>query len=153
MSVSLKSIFIPLALALFFSLPAHAEQDGKGLKEKLSNNLVITSSVKGCDADIKEHCDGLGANTQKVFMCLSAYEEQLSEQCKSGILEAAITLRNTAAVLDYSIRACEADADKHCLNVQPGEGRIVNCIKANESNVSAACVSALKKTGLWKMTK
>jgi hypothetical protein len=53
----------------------------------------------------------------------------------------------------YSIGACEADADKHCLDVQPGEGRIVSCIKANESKVSKECITALKETGLWEIGK
>ena len=141
-------------LALVFSIPAHAEQTGKPLVEKLQEgDLVITSSVSGCDEDIKQHCDGLGDNTDKVFMCLAAYEEHLSSQCKQGILEAALSIKMGAAALDYSISACEADADKYCLDVQPGEGRILNCIKANESSVSKECITALKETGLWELGK
>lgn len=145
---------IPLMLALLFSVSSYAEQAGKPLAEKLQEgDLVITSSVRGCDEDIKQHCDGLGDNADKVFMCLAAYEEQLGPDCKQGILEAALSIKMGAAALDYSISACEADADKHCLDVQPGEGRIVSCIKANESRVSKECITALKETGLWELGK
>jgi len=57
------------------------------------------------------------------------------------------------AALDYSISACEADADKYCLDVEPGEGRLLSCIKANESRVTNECVTALKETGLWELGK
>jgi hypothetical protein len=141
-------------LALLFSGSTYAEQVGKPLAEKLQEgDLIITSSVSGCDADIKRHCDGLGDNADKVFMCLAAYEDHLSTECKQGILEAALSIKMGAAALDYSISTCEADADKHCLDVQPGEGRLVSCIKANESKVSKECITALKETGLWELGK
>jgi len=150
----LNKISIPLTLAMLFSLSSHAEQAGKPLAEKLQEgDVVITSSVSGCDEDIKQHCDGLAGNANKIFMCLAAYEEHLSTECKQGILEAALSVKMGAAALDYSISACEADADTHCLDVQPGEGRIVSCIKANESRVSKECITALKETGLWELGK
>jgi len=82
-------------------------------------------------------------------MCLAAYEEQLTPRCKQGILEASLAIRTGAAALDYSLVACEVDADQHCLEVPPGEGRLLRCIKANQSRVSMQCVTALKDTGLW----
>ena len=140
---------IPLVLISLFSTAAQA---GKPLAEKLQQaHLVITSSVVGCDEDIKQHCDGLGDNAYKVFMCLAAYEEHLSTECKQGILEAALSVRMGAAAIEYSISACEADADQHCLEVQPGDGRMIGCIKDNESSVSKECIAALKETGLWEL--
>jgi hypothetical protein len=154
MPSGLNKTCIPFMLALLLSFSSHAEQTGKPLAEKLQEgDLVITSSVSGCDEDIKQHCDGLGDNTDRVFMCLAAYEEHLSPECKQGILEAALSIKMGAAALDYSISVCEADADKHCLDVLPGEGRIVSCIKANESRVSKECITALKETGLWELGK
>ena len=80
-----------------------------------------------------------------------AYEEKLSATCLLGIAEAALSLKMGAAAIDYSVESCEADADKYCLNVKPGEGRMVGCIKKHEAKVSKECVTALKETGLWNM--
>ena len=154
MSVCLKKICVPLMLALLFPFSSYAEQSGKPLVEKLQEgSLGLNVSLRGCDEDAKKHCDGLEANPNQVFMCLLAYEDHLSEQCKQGILEVAMTMKMAEAAIGYSIGACEADADKHCLAVQPGEGRLVSCIKENESKVSKECVTALKETGLWEMGK
>ena len=154
MRIIYKIICLLLLSVLLISLTSHAEESGKPLAEKLKDGkITINSSVKGCDEDIKEHCDGLGNNSQKIFMCLAAYEDQLSLECKTGILEAAMSVRMGAAAIEYSIFACEADADKHCLDVEPGEGRLINCIKANEDEVSNECITALKETGLWKAGK
>ena len=52
--------------------------------------------------------------------------------------------------IDYSLSACEPDVDAYCRDVQPGEERVLGCIKANESRVSKACIAALKDNGLWE---
>ena len=154
MRFNAMKITILLLSALLFSASATAQETGKPLAEKLKGSKVtVNASVRGCDADIKLHCDGLGKNAQKIFMCLAAYEDQLSPQCRQGISEATMAIKKGAAALDYSIGACEADADKHCLAVQPGEGRLLRCIKANQSQVSQQCLTALKDTGLWDLVE
>jgi hypothetical protein len=39
--------------------------------------------------------------------------------------------------------ACKADVQKFCADVKPGEGRIVQCIKQHESELSDACKQTL----------
>ncbi len=135
---------------MFISSAAIAE--GKKLADKLSNTAIaVNIEVKSCDADAAILCPGLPLNSQKSFMCLTAYEDNLSMGCKIGIVEAAIALEMGMIAIDYSIKACEADADKHCLNVEPGEGRIVSCLRKNESKLTKECTGALKETGLWDL--
>ena len=150
MKIHSRKTSLLLLLVLLFSMSAQAQEAGKPLAEKMKGvNISINASVRGCGEDIKQHCDGLGNKSTKVFMCLAAYEEQLTPRCKQGILEASLAIRTGAAALDYSLVACEVDADQHCLEVPPGEGRLLRCIKANQSRVSMQCITALKDTGLW----
>ena len=122
------------------------------LAEKLSSGtIIINIEVKGCKDDAAKLCPGLSHNSRKVFMCLSAYEDNLSQSCRLGIAEAAMTLEKGVMAIDYSIRACQTDADAYCLDVEPGEGRIVGCLKKNESLLAKQCVTALKDTGLWDL--
>ena len=147
---TINYVSIIMLSAMFISNVAMAE--GKKLKEKLSGeSIVITADVKGCDDDAKKFCPGLDPNSQKAFMCMMAYEDKLSDACKLGIQEAAMAVKMGAMAIDYSIKACEADADKYCLDVKPGEGRLISCLKKNESKVSKPCVNALKESGLWDM--
>ena len=121
------------------------------LAEKLSSGTIIVNiDVKGCNEDAAKLCPGL-SHSRKVFMCLAAYEDNLSNSCKLGIAEAAMTLEKGMMAIDYSIRSCQADADAYCLDVEPGEGRIVGCLKKNESLLAKQCVTALKDTGLWDL--
>ncbi len=146
----IKTAAIFILATMFISSAAIAE--GKKLADKLSNTAIaVNIEVKSCDADAAILCPGLPLNSQKSFMCLTAYEDNLSMGCKIGIVEAAIALEMGMIAIDYSIKACEADADKHCLNVEPGEGRIVSCLRKNESKLTKECTGALKETGLWDL--
>lgn len=143
-----RTASILILAAMFISGTALAE--GRKLADKLSDSVVaVNIEVEGCEADAAILCPGLPLNSQKSFMCLSAYEDNLSLGCKIGIVEAAIALEMGMIAIEYSIKACEADADKHCLNVEPGEGRIVSCLRKSESKLTKGCTSALKETGLW----
>ena len=147
----LQSAMLLLSTLLLSTTSYAQDTSGQTLAEKMKQgNITINASVRGCGEDVKQHCPGLGNNSQRVFMCLGAYEAQLTPQCKQGILEASLAIKTGAAAIDYSISACEADADKHCLEVQPGEGRLLRCLKANQADVSNQCVTALKETGLWE---
>ncbi len=148
----LSVLFLTMMFVSNGSQAGGEEQEGEGLVEKLrKGKITLTANVKGCDADIEQYCPGLPPNSQKALMCMMAYEDKLSEECKLGIMEAAMAIKMSAVAINYSIMACEEDADKFCLDVQPGEGRIVRCIKEHEAEVSEACITSLKETGLWNI--
>jgi len=146
----IKTLSIIALTTVFSSGTALAE--GEKLADKLAkSNISLSVEVRGCDADAAILCPGLPLNSKKSFMCLMAYEDNLSIACELGIVEAALNLEMGMIAIDYSIKACEADADKHCLKVKPGEGRLVSCLRKNESKLDKACTAALKETGLWNI--
>ena len=146
----IKTVSIIILATLFVASSEMAT--AAKLADKLSNSTIIVKiKVKGCEADEAILCPGLAKNSRKSFMCLMAYEDNLSSACELGIAEAAMTLEGGMMAIDYSIKACEADADKFCLDVEPGGGRIVGCLRQNEPNLDRQCVTALKETGLWNL--
>lgn len=44
-----------------------------------------------------------------------------------------------AARADEGAKPCKADVEKFCKDVKPGEGRIIDCLKAHEAELSADC--------------
>jgi hypothetical protein len=75
------------------------------------------------------------------------------------IMRSACLLALAAAVLTLSAQAqtspapapasnlraaCKADGHKFCSSVQPGGGRIIECLNAHKTELSAACQDALK---------
>ena len=148
--IKAKLLSLLLVAAMFTSATAVAA--GEKLADKLSNStLIVNIELSGCEADEKLLCPGLQSNSRKSFMCLMAYEDHLSSSCALGIVEAAMRLEAGMMAIGHSIKSCEADADKFCLDVEPGNGRIVQCLVKNEANLAEQCVTALKETGMWEM--
>jgi hypothetical protein len=48
----------------------------------------------------------------------------------------------------YVADSCEAEIDKFCADVKPGEGRIAACLNANAGELSALCDRAMSEVGL-----
>ena len=140
-----------LILATMF-ISGTAIAEGEKLADKLAKSTIaVNIEISSCNADAAILCPGLPLNSQKSFMCLMAYEDNLSLACELGIVEAAIALEMGMIAIDYSIKACEADADKYCADVEAGEGRIVSCLRENEAKLAKECTTALKHTGLWDL--
>jgi hypothetical protein len=149
----LMNIIRPVILiltAIFISNTAQAE--GEKFADKVSRgSIALSVKVESCAEDAEKYCPGLPSDSEEAIICMMGSADKLSTNCKLGIAEAALSMKMGVIGIDYPIRACEADADKYCLNVQAGEGRLVSCIKRNEAKVSKGCVSALKETGLWNI--
>lgn len=47
------------------------------------------------------------------------------------------------SLMDYVQSACQADLDKYCSQVTPGEGRLLYCVAAHEDKLSGQCSYAL----------
>lgn len=141
-----------LIIATVFASTTAIAAEGKKLAQKLENsNITVHIDIPNCNADSAIFCPGLPLSSKKSIMCLMAYEDNLSALCKLGIIEASLIFELGMLDIAYSIDACEADADEYCLDVEPGAGRIVSCLRKNESKITKQCISALKETDLWNL--
>ena len=132
---------IVIVLFVFAILPlgingANAEQ-----------NLVETVK-NGCKTEIEEYCAKVTPGEGRVLACLYSHGDKLSAKCEYALYDAAVQLERAVAALSYVANECDADLDKFCQSVAPGEGRLLECLEKNEKQVSARCIDALKDVGL-----
>jgi len=92
-----------------------------------------------CAGDIEKFCQGVQQGEGRIAKCLALHKEELSPGCKARLGKAAKRLRGVQ-------KACEDDIMAFCANVEPGGGRIAQCLKANESQLSSTCKATIAKT-------
>jgi hypothetical protein len=91
-----------------------------------------------CAADEQKFCSELQPGGGRIVRCLHAHANELSDACKSHI-------REKRQEMAEAWKVCKPDVEKLCAGVQRGGGRILACLKAHESAVSAACKDELAK--------
>jgi hypothetical protein len=68
----------------------------------------------------------------RIAQCLKEHANELSPACKTQAVKVKEKIHDFA-------NACKADMKMHCKGTQPGEGRLVQCLKQHEAELSADC--------------
>lgn len=111
---------------------------------------LIDSVAKGCEKELTTYCKDVTPGEGRVLACLYAFEDKLSAKCEYALYDAAAQLERAINALVYAANECGDDLEKYCSNIQPGQGRLLQCIEKNDAKVSKRCKQALKDTGLKK---
>ena len=89
-----------------------------------------------CQADIEQFCKDTPTGEGAIRNCLKEHEAELSQPCQEQRQKAAERFQK---VVDKAKETCQADIDKLCKGVEPGEGRVVKCLKGHAEELSPAC--------------
>jgi hypothetical protein len=91
-----------------------------------------------CRADAAALCPNLPpgrADHRAIAQCLESQADKLSAPCKAE-------LEQMKAKVEAAKEACKPDVDKFCSGVAAGGGRIMDCLRQHESELSDACKAA-----------
>jgi hypothetical protein len=146
----LKRIIIYLAVCCIVAVvgrPASAQQ--KGPSEVAAEGLIETVA-KGCEKELKMYCKDVTPGEGRVLACLYSFWDKLSDPCDNALYDAAAQLQRAIAALSYVQSECWDDLNRYCAKIQPGEGRLLQCLDRNDAKVTKRCKEAVKDTGLKK---
>jgi len=141
-----KQLILAVLLVLSLALPAFAAEDPltKGVQGALD------TFTQGCQQELKTYCKDITPGEGRVIACLYAFQDKLTPRCEYALYDSVSQLDRTLTNLSYVVGECRDDLKKHCTDIKPGEGRLLDCINKNEAKVSARCNAALKDSGLKK---
>lgn len=125
-----------VSAVLIISAPAAALED------------IVDSVANGCEKELSSYCKDVTPGGGRILACLFAHADKLSGRCEYAVYDAAAQLERAVSALTYVANECDDDMDKFCASVEAGEGRILTCLKKNESKVSKRCNQAMKDIDL-----
>ena len=94
--------------------------------------------ARPCADDAAKLCKDVQKGDGRIVNCLKEHEGELSLGCKENMAKAR---KNAKGMKE----ACHDDAQKLCKDVKPGGGRIVQCLKQHEGELSQACKEHMSK--------
>lgn len=93
---------------------------------------IMAQDFGPCAGDVMKFCQGVQPGQGDVSRCLVQNKQELSPGCQSRLS----ALSEQAKEADQT---CQDDIMIFCSGVQPGGGRIVQCLRNNGSSVSFNC--------------
>jgi hypothetical protein len=91
-----------------------------------------------CKDDAAKFCKDVQPGEGRIMQCMKEHENELSPACKERIVE----MKKGAQEVR---EACQDDAMKLCQDVKPGGGRIINCLREHEKELSPECKARMEK--------
>jgi len=109
------------------------------LISRIADAAPATGHRQGpCSDDFAKFCKDVQPGGGRIAQCLKQHEQELSPACKQHAAEVKKRGKEFRA-------ACEDDVLNHCAGVQPGGGRIVNCLKQHEQELTADCRTKMQQ--------
>jgi len=114
----------------------------------LAGEGLVKTVADGCKTELETFCKDVTPGDGRVLACLYAHGDKLSGKCEYALYDAAAQLERAVAALAYVVNECADDLERYCSDVPAGQGRLLECIKKNDTKVSARCKDAIKEVGL-----
>ena len=95
-------------------------------------------TARPCRDDAARLCKDVQPGEGRVARCLKEHANELSPACKENIGKMKEKVKEVK-------EACEQDAKKLCEDTKPGGGRIMQCLKQHEGELSPACKEHMDK--------
>ncbi|MBS0183496.1 MAG: cysteine rich repeat-containing protein [Nitrospira sp.] len=93
-----------------------------------------------CEAEVQQYCsDSLTGEDRR--RCVMQRLKRLDAPCQQIVRQRLVRWKEAEG---YRL-ACVEDVKRVCLTVQPGDGRILQCLQEHEQDLSEACYQSLLK--------
>ena len=104
---------------------------------------IIDNVMAACAPEIEAYCSQVTLGEGRLLACFYAHEDKLSGRCQYALYEGAAQLEQFAAAVTHLANACFDDVEKHCAEVELGEGRVGTCLLEHKAEVTDACRQAM----------
>jgi hypothetical protein len=94
---------------------------------------------------VKKFCSGVQPGGGRIARCLQQHRNELSGACRGEgekMRERGQARRETMRDLQ---QGCRDDVAKFCSGVPPGGGRIAQCLKSHQNELSQSCTAAIQE--------
>ena len=96
-----------------------------------------------CRPDVERFCRQAQGDPKAASDCLLDHQQDISDACYDKLKQQMSRGDGEARPADG--RVCRQDAETLCKGIQPGGGRIVNCLLDHPNDLSQACYDQLAK--------
>jgi len=98
-----------------------------------------------CRADADKYCRQSQGDAKAAMDCLLDHQQDISDSCYDNLKQRLSGQPGGSSDAGQGRKACKQDVEALCKGIQAGGGRIVNCLKDHQKDLSDACYEQLAK--------
>jgi hypothetical protein len=102
----------------------------------------VKGVMSACQPDLAAYCGGVEKGGGRKIACLKDNQAKLSAACTAAIGQVLEKRAGKQGNGRGDRAACKGDIATLCAGVEKGQGRIAQCMKANEAKLSPACAAS-----------
>jgi hypothetical protein len=99
--------------------------------------------AQSCQTELQTYCSQVTPGQNRLLACLYSHGDKLSSQCETALYQSASALDRAISTIAYLADQCRTDIDSKCASVQPGHGRIAQCLRDHKDSLSEPCTQAI----------
>jgi Cysteine rich repeat len=100
---------------------------------------AVSHVETACAYDVTKFCPNVTPGDGRIALCLLAHEDKLAKSCLSTALRVGRNFDLAVSNVFRAAEVCEKDITTVCGQIEPGEGRIIDCLIENQPKLSAQC--------------
>jgi len=135
-------VLLAVTLAMVMSMPligSISAQTNVAKNVIAKAEAVIEKLGTTCKPDIEAYCPKVSLGEGRMAFCMLAHEDKISDKCFSALFDAADSVKIAVKNVWHAADACDQDIEKICGTVEPGEGRIAQCLIDNKAKLGSTC--------------
>lgn len=103
------------------------------------------SVFEACSNEIMSNCVTVLPGDGRLYACIYAHEEKLSDACDEAVADVADQLDIFFEIVRYAKQECRVDIEKFCSKVKVGGGKIYSCLKSNSGDLTKDCGEVMSR--------
>ena len=112
----------------------------------LAAGASAEQNARPCADDAARLCQGMQPGDGHLAKCMKEHSGELSPACQERMAK----IKEKAADFRH---ACKDDMKKICAGIEPGDGRIMQCMKQHEDELSPACKEMMGQHNMMDQQK
>jgi hypothetical protein len=99
--------------------------------------------IQSCKTELGTYCSQVTPGQNRLLACLYSHGDKLSSQCETALYQSASALDRAISTIAYLADQCRTDIESKCASIQPGHGRIAQCLADHKASLSEPCTQAI----------
>ena len=95
--------------------------------------------ARACAEDYRNFCDGVQPGEGRIMNCFNQHRDELSVGCRTAFTNVIQTF------VRQFVASCQLDVENNCQGVEPGQGRILRCLKNHDEEISQGCADLIER--------